>query len=172
MIQKALNYLIDLGKTANPIVEVDDKKYSTVNLQPVKEVGPAALDFNFLDSLVTYIKENIDVYRPAHNLIIEIVSPTDISLHTELIGNFNQRFTPVHCSALISEFPWGKFIDPDNFIIMAQSRFVETIDLASIRAIVGNVKTEEVLQFSDDGISQMVNAKSGVSRVENVVILG
>lgn len=170
MIKEALEYLLNLGADTKPIIEVDGKPYSFKQLLPVKEVGPAALGFNFLDSLITYIKENVDVLRPDNHLIIEIKDPTEIALHTEIIGKFNQRFTPIHCNALVAEFPWSRWTSPEEFIIMAQSRFVETEDLAKIRAIVGNVKSEEVLQFSDDGISQQVTAKSGIARVENVVI--
>lgn len=171
MINKeALEYLVNLGIEANPLVEVDGKQYSIKPLHPIKEVGPNPLEFNFLDSLVTYLQEDSDFFRATNKLIIEIKSPTEIALHTQVIGNFNERYTLVYCTALIDQFPWGRFTDPDNFIIMAQSRFVETEDLAKIRAIVGNVKSEEVMQFSDDGISQQVTAKSGIARVENVVI--
>jgi len=170
MINKdALEYLVNLGIEIDPLVEVDGKPYSLKQLHPVKEIGPEPLRFNFLDSLITYIQEGIDFVEDT-SLIIEIKTPTEVALHTHMIGNFNERLTPVNCTALVSEFPWGKFIDPEEFIIMAQSRFVETEDLAKIRQIVGNVKSEEVFQFSDDGISQQVTAKSGVARVENVVI--
>lgn len=170
MIREALEYLIGLGKVSNPLVDVNGKTYSIEQLHPIKEIGPDPLELNFLDSLVTYIKENIDTFRPSNDLIVEIKSPTKIALRTELVGNFSQRFTPVLCNALVEEFPWGRFIDPDNFVIMAQSRFVETEDLGKVRQIVGNVKSEEVVQFSDDGISQQVTAKSGIARVENVVV--
>ena len=72
MIQKAIDYLINLGVKANPIVEVGDKSYSTEKLFPIMETGPDALELNFLDSLVTYIKENVDALRPVNDLIIEI----------------------------------------------------------------------------------------------------
>ena len=170
MIQKAIDYLINLGVEKSPLVSVDGKTYSLKILSPVKEVGPDALGFNFLDSLVTYIKENVDVLRPDNHLIIEIKDPTEIALHTEIIGKFNQRFTPIQCTALITEFPWSRYVTPEEFVIMAQSRFVETEDLAKIRAIAGNVRGEEVVQFSDDGISQQVTAKSGIARVADIVI--
>ena len=172
MINKdALEYLVNLGVDDDPIVRVDDRPYSVKQLYPVKEIGPAPLELNFLDSLIAYLQDDTDFLSiDYHKLIIEIESPTQISLHTRMVGDFNQRFTPVRCTALVTEFPWGRFTDPEEFIIMAQSRFVETEDLAKIRQIVGNVKSEEVFQFSDDGISQQVTAKSGVARVENVVI--
>lgn len=163
----ALEYLVGLGIDADPMVEVDGKVFSLRDLRPVKEVGPVPLELNFLDSLITYLKEEVDFFQ---SMIIEIKAPTKIALHTQICGKFNERLTPVLCTALVAEFPWGNFIDPDKFIIMAQSRFVETEDLAKIRSIVGNVKSEEVVQFSDDGISQQVTAKSGIARVENVVI--
>ena len=171
MINKeALEYLVNLGIMENPITEVEGKPYSVKQLIPVREIGPAALELNFLDSLVTYLKNETDFSHKSNKLIIEIKNPTEIALRTQIVGNFNERLTPVECTALISPFPWGRFIDPEEFIIMAQSRFVETEDLAKIRAIVGNVKSEEVFQFSDDGVSQQVTAKSGIARVENVVI--
>lgn len=170
MIKEALEYLIGLGVESNPLVEANGKTYSTKELRPVREQSPAPLELNFIDSLITYIKEDVDKLSAKHRLIIEVDNPAKISLGTELIGSFNQRFFLVLCKALVNEFPWGRFTSPEEFIIMAQSRFVETEDLKLIRSIVGNVKTEEVLNFSDDGISQQVTAKSGIARVENVVI--
>jgi len=171
MINKeALEYLVNLGIETDPIVRVDEKPYSIKTLQPIKEIGPAALDLNFLDSLITYLKNETDFSYKSNKLIIEIKDPTEIYLRTQIVGKFNERLTPAICSALVSPFPWGKFISPEEFIIMAQSRFVETEDLAKIRQIVGNVRTEDVMSFSDDGVSQMVNAKSSITRVENVVI--
>ena len=170
MIKEALEYLVSMGIDKNPIVEVDGKNYSVEGIYPVKEIGPAALGFNFLDSLVTYLRDDSDLFRAAHKLIIEIKSPTEVKLHTQTVGAFNERFTPVQCTALLEPFPYGRFISPEEFIIMAQSRFVETEDLAKIRQIAGNVRSEEVIQFGDDGVSQQVTAKSGVARVENIVL--
>lgn len=172
MINKeALEYLVKLGIEDYPLVDVDGKSYSKMALHPVKEISPVTLEFNFLDSLVTYLLSDVDDFCSNHqHLIVEIQSPDVICLHTNIFGDFNQRFTPVRCTAPVNPFPWEKFIDPANFIIMAQSRFAETDDLAAIRAIVGNVRSDEVIQFADDGISQQVTAKSGISRVENVAV--
>jgi hypothetical protein len=169
MIREALEYLVNMGVKSDPIVRVDEKPYSVEQLYPVKEIGPVALKVDFLDSLVTYLKADPDFWV-GNKLIIEIKSSVELALHTQIIGSFYERLTPVVCTALVSEFPWGKFISPEEFIIMAQSRFVETEDLAKIRTIVGNVKSEEVLHFGDDGISQQVTAKSGIARIDNVVI--
>ncbi len=170
MIKEAIELLIGIGTKANPIVEVAGKAFSVEQLIPVKETSPAALEINFLDSLVTYLTSNPDDWDTIEQLIIEILSPTELYLRTSLLGDFNQRHTPIHCKAPVNEFPWSKFISPEEFVIMAQSRFVETEDLAKVRAIAGNVRGEEVIQFSDDGISQQVTAKSGVARVADIVI--
>lgn len=69
MIREALEYLIDLGETTDPIVRVDDKSYSTKQLIPIKDTFPAAMELNFLDSMVTYIKENTDRLRPDYDLV-------------------------------------------------------------------------------------------------------
>jgi hypothetical protein len=166
----ALEYLVNLGTDNNPVVNVSGLPFSVKPLYPVKKVGPEPLELNFLDSLITYLHKATDSICEENTLIIEIKSPTEIALHTEIVGSFNERFTLVNCIALIDSFPWGRFLDPDTFIIMAQSRFLETEDLAKVRAIVGNVRSDEVIQFSDDGISQQVNIKSGIARVDPVVV--
>jgi len=171
MIREALQYMVDLGINKDPLVKVGDKTYSMMGLQPVKLSGPEPLEFNFLDSLVTYLLDGIDpLCNNGSRLIIQIKSPTKIALHTEVVGDFNERFNPVVCTALVNDFPYGRFIDPEEFIIMAQSRFVDTEDLAKIRQIVGNVKTEDVASFSDDGVSQQITAKTGVARVDKIVM--
>lgn len=166
----ALEYLVNLGEENQPIVEIDGRPYSTKKLFPIEEEGPATLKFNFLDSLVTYIKDDPDCWRKDNKLIIEVQSPTEVVLHTQIVGMFYERLKPVICTALVETFPWGKFIDPDSFIIMAQSRFVETVDLVAVRSIVGNVRSDDVKQFSDDGISQQVTIKSGIARLDDVVL--
>lgn len=170
MIREALEYLIGLGAESNPLIEINNKPYSVKQLHPIKETGPVALGFNFLDSLITYLKKDPDDFRQTTRLIIEIENPIKLALRTQITGKFYERFAPVYCTALVSEFPWGQFLSPEEFIIMTQSHFVETEDLIKIRAIAGNVKGEEVIQFSDDGVSQQVTAKTGIARVENVVI--
>ena len=172
MINKdALKYLVDLGVEANPVVRIDEKPYSPIKLYPIQDEYPGALGFCFLDSLITYLKSNLDTtIIDNEKVIIEIGSPTSVSLYTQIKGQFNQRFTIANCEALVTGFPWGRYTDPNEFIVMTQSRFVETEDLAKIMAIVGNVKSEEVMTFSDDGISQQVTARSGIARVENVIL--
>ena len=63
MIQKALQYLVDLGVKNDPIVTVADKQYSAIPLHPVKEVSPDPLEFNFLDSLSQL---RIDLHNHTH----------------------------------------------------------------------------------------------------------
>ena len=50
-----------------------------------------------------------------------------------------------------------------NFIIELRSRFVPTEHSAQILSALGNVKKDEGVQVEDDGFSQQVTAKQGVS---------
>jgi hypothetical protein len=48
--------------------------------------------------------------------------------------------------------------------------FEKTDDLVKILEVVGNVKEENVSNYSDDGVTQSVVARKGIARVENVVV--
>lgn len=173
MINKeALEYLVDLGRDEKPLLDVCDRKYSTVKLNPILEPVPASLQSSFLDSLVTYITSKVDFgYLEGCKLIIEILSPSEISLSTNLMGDFAQRANLMICKAILPQGRlYNEFLGIESFIIKAQSCFAQNDDLAEIMKIVGNVSVEEAVNVKDDGISQQVTARTGIARQEKTML--
>ena len=169
MISKeALEYLVELGRDEEPLVKIGGKTYSRTGLSPVMENMPSPLETSFLDSIVTYIKSDTDGWMEEPcQLIIEILSPSNVSVSTELIGNFRQRAKLIDCKAILpGKSLYDNFMDVEAFIIRAQSCFVPNDNIADVLKVVGNVSLEEAVNVRDDGISQQVTAKSGIARVE------
>ena len=51
----------------------------------------------------------------------------------------------------------------ESFIIGLQAYFVQDENTAALLKVVGNIKDEQVQQFSDDGRTQTVTVKTGLS---------
>ena len=109
---------------------------------------------------------------PNRSSILHVESPTSVSLYDENVGLSHQKFTFLTAKALVPEIRFGKFMEQDQFIIQAQSCFVHGLEdhLEAVLSVAGNITEEKVQDTLDDGVSQVVTAKQGVSTKTNIVV--
>ena len=65
---------------------------------------------------------------------------------------------------------YGHFYDTESFNILLQSRFEDNADKQLLLQLTGNIKDEAVKQVGDNGITQSVTVKTGVTNVDNVIV--
>ncbi len=169
MLKAFVEKLLELKRPET--VKVDNRDYSTINLDPILEPNFKGMEIFNLESLVTYIKDDPDKIENKHR-IINIVSPTKILLQSSIYGNFKQRDTymVVDCSELLPSIYFERFMNIEQFIITLKSKFVMTSELEQIVKIVGNISDETVTNYNDDGITQQVTARTGIARVGEVAL--
>lgn len=170
MIQKALQYLVGLKKVE--VLEVDGKNYSTEQLHyiaPVFDQTPptSAIEISTLTGLVDYIKNGVDKLEGP--LVVHVVSSTQVYVYSELRDD-KKRNNYILCKAWTPKITYERFSDVEEFNIMLQSCFLENEHRNAILQIVGNVVEEDVKTVGDNGISQQVIAKSGIAKVDNVIV--
>lgn len=171
MIKAALEYMRDLGQNEEKIITVNGRTYSTRELRSVKEPMPETLEIHSLSSIVEYINADAEGFlKEGYHLLLHILDYGLVKVFLAKHGEHNQRTHLFTSRAPDIAFPFETFISPEKFIINASAKFIASDDLAAVLAIVGNVQTEEVLSFSDDGISQQVTAKSGIAKIANVAL--
>ncbi|MDQ0340247.1 hypothetical protein J2S00_003052 [Caldalkalibacillus uzonensis] len=163
MIKEALEYLVNMGNVTH---EVDGWTYSTKQLHRVEWPTAKALEVYSLSGLVEYVKSKFDTNE---KLMIHVVSPTEVRCFSALNSDCN-RDHYVEAKAMLPDFSFGWWYDPEEFNIKLQSCFVENEDRNKMLKIVGNIKEEVVKTVGDDGVSQTVVAKTGVATVENVKV--
>lgn len=166
MIKEALEYILGLSK--EDVINIDGRNYSRGQLTAVKEPQPEKLEVRNLASVTEYIKCNID--KLPFPVIVHVVEPDIVSILSSLYAPFAQRTCYIRAEADVPEFRFGQFIDQENFIIAIQSKFLPSDNTRSILSLVGNLRDGVVKTFGDDGISQTVEAKAGIAKVENVVV--
>jgi hypothetical protein len=87
-----------------------------------------------------------------------------------LFGSFAQRRHFIEAQAKTPEFRFCNWYDQESFIIAMQSKFLLTDHLSLVLSLVGGLNDGAVKTFSDDGITQTVQAKAGLARVADVSV--
>jgi hypothetical protein len=156
----------ELAKTE--IITVDGRNYSSKKLSPITEPSPGTMSVATLTGLAEYIVENPDA--PEHPFIVHVASHDRVCVYSPLHGPFLQRSAYLAASASLDIFPFGKYMDLESFIIAIQAQFVQDETTAALLALAGNISGDNVSNFNDDGVTQKVIARRGISFVGNVPV--
>ncbi|WP_425152858.1 hypothetical protein [Candidatus Palauibacter sp.] len=157
------------GKT----VEIDGVAYATAPLHDPRQPAPApdVLEMHSLTALVRYIAENRDGLS-FERCAVHVESPTSVSLVGPLSdGHYRQRFAYARATARPAAdggFHFGAFLDLERFNIALQALFTGAGQRDDVIRFVGNIKSEQVRQQSDDGKTQSVEARTGIATVATV----
>jgi hypothetical protein len=150
---------------ARKIIEVEGKTYSREEFKPVFfDPRPSAVEGNTLTGLIDYLKSNVEGVKVEDCLLV-----VKDYAHVELIEKFGgaaKKRTTFFTATLdknLPVFPFDNFVAVEDFIIKARSLFQGTEDLDAVVALVSRVTEQNQITAKDDGISQEVQVKKGVS---------
>lgn len=149
-----------------------DKKMTLIP----QEVTAHSLVTHTLSSIVDYIMSGADKdHLPASKFIIHIAGHDRVELYKELNCD-KERDELISAACDGSDFPFGHFLPLENFIINLQSLFVQDENTNELLKFVGSVKNDSSAEQHDNGVSQQVSMKQGISltmtaKVPNPVLL-
>jgi len=130
---------------------------------------PATLALHSLTALVSYVENCLSKDEDGF-YFIHVESPTKVSVLTALFGESEQRNVLVSATYDRAEFPFDKFQNNEEFVVFLQARFESEFDQPKVLKVIGNIKDEKVLQTTDDGQSQTVIGKAGISLVQELQV--
>jgi hypothetical protein len=181
MIKQAIEKVLDLAPIQR--LTVGDNLYCkadqrVVRLQKPEQSPPEVCLFRTLTGLVDYIETNpdgLDMFglflHIADAGIVDLIGP----LQPE---NDNTRFNYASARSDGLQFMFGHWWNVEDLIIALQTCFsrpdgIET-DVDAIIQLIGNIASERVRNQEDDGFSQRVEIRSGLTtkstvKVENPV---
>ncbi|MEM6838830.1 MAG: hypothetical protein AAF609_18490 [Cyanobacteria bacterium P01_C01_bin.120] len=138
---------------------------------PPAEPEAEPIQISTLTGLVDYLKADIDA--KTSDMHIEVISPTAVQICNALTGRHRQRetFLVADCRDFIGNgFPFGQWLDTEQFVIALQSQFVQTEERDQVIAIVGSIVDQNVRESSDDGMTQNVTTRAGIQRKEDTEV--
>ena len=129
-----------------------------------QEVTASPLHTSTLTSIVDYITSGTDsAGLPANSkFVIHVSDYNSVELYKELNSD-KDRDHLISASFEASCFPYGRFLPVENFIINVQSMFVQDESTKALLEFVGSVKNDSSAEQNDDGVSQRVTVKQGIS---------
>ncbi len=174
MIKQALEYIVNL-KGGYDIVEQKGRTYIVGHDGEVREEFvkdyQKALTTSTLASIIDYFTGDPDkVFGGGKRFIIRIGGIGAVDVVSEVSDEMlRDEFLSVRAD-LPDRFPFGSYMDLEQFNILLQARFLDTEDRAKLLALTGNVVDESVKTYGDDGVSQQATVKSGVTSVASVKV--
>ncbi|MDD4390211.1 MAG: hypothetical protein PHW03_05345 [Eubacteriales bacterium] len=164
LTEETINKILSLGKTVE--VESSGRKYQNGPKGFIPILPPIAetIAINTLTGIIDFV--------PSDNTMIHVVNHKEVRLIGKDFDNENWLTRSTFLTALHESpvFRFGQFYSVEDFIISLQSMFVQDETTALILKLVGNVKDEGVSNYCDDGVTQQVKAKTGISLVSDVPV--
>lgn len=172
----AVERIAQLATDQSKVVTIGDRHFSAAKLQQVvaQEQIAKPLVFSTLGGLADYATSSFDDdhtsapdQRPR---AFHVISTDRVDLVSSLLGDCRQR--EVLASAhLLKRTDWfSRPVSLEAMVIWLQTGFVRTATVDQLLTVVGNAGAENVRNFSDDGRTQVVTARSGVVTKANVVV--
>jgi len=132
--------------------------------------APDAMVFFTLDGIIDYIIENTEKLvpeDPEKKLILQVVNHRSVVLWSHPSEHHKSRAVIAKCDAHAPEITFERYLSTDAFNTMLLSVFLETEARAELFRVVKSLTKEQDLNVSDDGVSQVLTVKQGVSLASN-----
>ena len=174
-----MEYLVELGKQSRDfkVVRIDGKTYVNTKegtldeLEPFETPLPQSFEAYTLSGLIKWLHEDVDkLFERFPRLYVRVVNENTVVVLSPAQGRYNSRGELACCSIGLPRVRFDQYMSQEDFIIHLQTRFIADDELETVAALVGNIRMENEAQTADDGMSQRVTIKDGISAVKDAVI--
>lgn len=173
MIQAAIEKILDLGDIRT--VELHGRPYAREadrlgRMRKPEEHQPDAVQVSTLDALVDYLVGNPDGLD-IPSLFLHVVNRARVELLGPLQpANGNARFCYMAATFTPPNFDLGRWYPVDEFVVGLQSAFMPTIESGAVISMLANMANEAIRQNTDDGFSQTIAIKTGLTTKSEVKV--
>lgn len=136
---------------------------------PDDEPVPEPIKLFTLDGLIDYIKENVEQLIPTNGdrLILQVYDETHVCLLGKPSAINKKRPVIAFCEAIVPQIVYGRYMSVDEFNTILLSRFVGTPEREELFKVIKSLTKEQSMNTADDGVSQVITVKQGVSLAAN-----
>ena len=169
MIEAAINRILDLKDPA--IAVVNDETWVKDGYKYAKPTTPTMLTLYSLNSLVDYLKDNVDQHNPK-DLMVHVINFRTVRVisHLDLIHRCRDEYVQSVYDPTSPYASYDDYMTLENFKIWLLTDFEDNEDRQAILRLVGNVSDQQVKTATDDGISQAVSSRVGIAKVETAMV--
>ena len=160
----AIDKIINLVESREKTIEIGNKTYSRFNYtRIVDDRRPGMLVFSTLGGLADYVQKNLDGVKPEECVVV-IDGFNQVSLYTPVKGEKNDRsLIAIVKLEGVEDFPFGKFIEQEEFIIKFSALFYPELDKGKILSCVSTMVVKVDQKGEDTGGA---NNKTATKKIE------
>jgi len=188
MLKEAMAYLVSVAERAsNKPIDIGQRKFwsstgqeilprraDMVATVPTLEGLLSILDSYEMARYETVIEDGmaliggdeIPVISSKKNVQIVVKSPTCVAVMSPPDPVHSSREIVIQADCNVTPFPFGRYMDIEEFIIKAQCMFANSPIKNQLISHVSTICDEQIVTNTDDGISQSVVRKDSVGRKE------
>ena len=149
-------------------VSVGDQEYSACNLSPVMyEPKADSIEVATLTGFVDFVDRNVDELDLTGSYVAVVKDCAHVALQSSLSADKRERecLLVAAIDGEMTGFPFGHFMPQEEFIIKLHSLFErkEGDDFDYVSTVVSKIQQTNSAKTEDDGITQHVTVKKGVS---------
>src|ERR1700730_8443671 len=172
MLAEFVTKILTLG--APNVSEHGKLEYTDKRLDLIIPPAPIAVEISTLQGLADLHEDDRDDAKAKGDLLCHVTGPCSVDLISRQSDAYGRRRTWVECKypTSIKHFPFGNFLNPENFIIGCQTGFqrvkIENADggmspdLDYVLKVASAISAEDIETSDDDGISQKVGMRRGI----------
>ena len=152
-------YIVELSK--NKTYEIDGETYSDKPLHRIEPYvpRPETLIVTGLDSIVELVQAEMERFNLP--VFVSIEGPREVAVITTLDHDMN-RDIPFRAVCDVPGFCEG-FREYDEALIELRSKFIPGEDVDYILSLISRINRENGVTTMDNGVSQSVEARTGIS---------
>jgi len=152
-------------------IDINAEAYVKEGYARVYPASAQRMKLASLTSLVTYIKENVDRHQ-LDQLMVHVESPIDVIVVSRLGSVYRDREKFIHSKYHVPSFDceFDAYYNIEDFRVWMMTNFADTSDRQAILRLIGNITDSKVATSSDDGISQAVESRIGIAKVETAMV--
>ncbi len=148
-----------------------DREFTDKHIFPVREAECDPVTLRTLTGLRSFYStsvENGSIQADGYTVIVEAVDR--VSLVSGIYGPTRQREVLAEVDDYPVEHFFDRYLSLEKFNVYLQSCFVQDATTKDILKVTGNIVVGAEASYTDDGTTQRVTAKAGITRVENIVV--
>lgn len=169
MLKEFIEKIVELSGAR--VRQIHERPYTDGKLAlvvPPRDYHP--LETRTLTGLVQAIKAKIDAVDQSEWLI-HVKDHTKVELVGRVTDDYGNRPMLVSAALMDGEvFPFGRFLDREEFVIGLLSRFAPDTSLDELIKQASTLTAERVEIAEDDGISQRATVKQGVTLKDKTTV--
>lgn len=142
--------------------EIEGRIYATHDLKLIETMKcrPKSIEVTGLDSICKLVRNEAD--HIGKKLFIQVKNFKEVAVFTTLDGD-EERFRLYTCVADTPNVTTSSFMPYEKAIIELRSLYIPNDDHAYLLKLISSVSSESKVTSSDNGVTQSVEAKTGIA---------